>query len=212
MNRKYTLEHIEWLKDNITGCHFKDLTEMFNRRFGMSLKVSTMISFADRHGLHNGIDTRLNKGHEPTQFMKGIIPWNKGTKGIVIGGVATQFKKGNRPVNYRPVGSERVNVEDYIEIKVADPRTWTYKHVLVWEEYNGPVPKGHVVIFGDCNRRNFDPGNLVLVSRKQLVRLNQNGLIQRDADLTRSAIIMVDICHKISERKKSGKRLEVEKG
>ena len=204
MNRKYDLEHIEWIRDNITGCHFKDLTDMFNKRFGMSLKVSAMVSLADRNGLHNGIDCRLKKGWKPTQFKKGMIPWNKGKKGVG-GWKPTQFKKGNRPKNYRPVGSERVNVEDYVEIKVADPKTWTYKHVFVWEEHNGPVPKGHVVIFGGGNRRNFDINNLILVSRRQLAVLNHKGLIQNDADLTRSALIITDIYHKISERKSRNK-------
>lgn len=201
MNRKYGAEHIEWLKEKISGCHFKELTDMFNAKFGMNLKVSTMISFADRNGLHNGIDCRLNKGHEPTQFRKGHIPANKGKKGIG-GWEPTQFKKGQMPVNYRPVGSERINAEDYIEIKVADPKTWTYKHVFVWEEHNGLVPKGHVVIFGDGNRRNFNPDNLILISRKQLVRLNQGGLIQKDADLTRIALSIVDIQNKIGEKRR----------
>lgn len=109
------------------------------------------------------------------------------------------------PVNYRPVGSERVNVDDYVEIKVADPRTWVGKHTFIWEEHNGPVPKGYVVIFGDGDRRNFDPDNLILVSRKQLVRLNQKGLIQNNADLTRTAVIMVDLQQKIADRSKKRK-------
>lgn len=200
MNRIYSTEHIEWLKDNIPGCHFKELTDMFNKQFGMKLKVTTMISVTDRNGLHNGIDCRLNKGHVPTQFKKGHIPANKGKKGEG-GWKPTQFKKGNRPANYRPAGSERVNVEDYVEIKVADPKTWTYKHVFVWEQYNGPVPRGHVVIFGDGNRRNFDINNLILVSRGQLATLNHKGLIQKDADLTRTAIVIADMFHKISEIK-----------
>ena len=203
-NRKYNAEHVEWIKANIQGCHFKDLTDKFNEQFGMDLRVSTIVSLSDRHGLHNGIDAKFNKGYEPTQFKKGHIPANKGRKGV-DGWEPTQFKKGNLPGNYRPVGSERVNVEDYVEIKVADLKTWTYKHVFVWEEHNGPVPKGHVVIFGDGDRRNFDINNLILITRKQLSMLNKKHLIQKDADLTRSAIIMTDIFHKMIERKKKVK-------
>ena len=201
MNRKYSTEHIEWLKDNIQGCYYKDLTEMFNKQFGLVLKVSTIVSLTSFYGLHNGIDSRLNKGYEPTQLKKGHIPANKGLKGVG-GWKPTQFKKGNIPLNYRPIGSERINVEDYIEIKVADPRAWTYKHIFVWEQYNGPVPKEHVIIFGDGDRRNFDIDNLLLVSRKQLLTLNQKGLIQKDADLTRAAIVVVDVFHKIYEKQK----------
>lgn len=199
-NHKYDPEHIEYIAANIPERSFIDLTNMFNSQFGMDLKVSAMISLSDRHGLHNGIDTRFNTGYEPTQFKKGHVPANKGMKGTG-GWKLTQFKKGHMPVNYRPVGSERVNVDDYVEIKVSDPKTWVGKHTYIWEEYNGPRPKGHVIIFGDGDRHNFDINNLILVSRQQLVRLNQNGLIKNDAELTRSAIILTDIISKISEKK-----------
>jgi len=204
-NRKYNAEHIEYLKANIPGRSFKELTAMFNERFGMDLKIAAVISLCDRHGLHNGRDTKLNKGYAPTQFKKGHVPANKGLKGVG-GWEPTQFKKGNKPANWVPIGSERVNGDGYVDIKITDgklQKNWKGKHILIWETANGPVPKGHVVIFGDKNNRNFDISNLILVSRKQLVRLNKLNLIQDDADLTRTGIIIVDIYNKIGERKKS---------
>lgn len=206
VNRKYNDEHIEYIETNIPGRSFKELTAMFNQQFGLDLKVSTMISLSDRHGLHNGRDTKLNKGYEPTQFKKGHVPANKGQKGISYPGMkATQFKKGNKPANWRPLGSERLSKDGYIEIKVQDGKlnkNWRAKHIVIWEEHNGPLPKGHAVIFGDGNNRNFEPDNLILVSRKQLLGLNRHSLIQNDAELTRTGIIITDIHSKISERKK----------
>ncbi|GBF35427.1 bacteriophage phi 1.45 protein-like protein [Desulfocucumis palustris] len=210
MNRKYTQEHIDYVAANIQGCPFKELTDMFNRRFGMNLKVSAMISLADRHGLHNGRDTRILPdgtllGVE-TRFRPGLTPWNKGMKGFNCGGKETQFKKGNKPANWVPIGSERVNGDGYIDIKVDDgklQKNWKGKHILIWEEHNGPIPPGHVVIFGDGNNRNFNPENLLLVSRAQLVRLNQMKMIQEDAELTKAGIAIADICNKIGERKRA---------
>lgn len=209
MNRKYGPEHIDWLRDHITGCHFKELTEAFNSHFGLSLSVGAMVSLTDAHGLHNGIDCRFNtamiEAGKAYRFPKGHVPANKGVKGK-HSSEATEFKKGHAPANYRPVGSERVNVDGYVEIKVADPKKWVGKHTYVWEEHNGPVPKGYVVIFGDGDRNNFDINNLILVSRQQLVRLNQCGLIQIDADLTRTAVIMVDLKQKIHDVSKKRTR------
>lgn len=133
MNRKYTEEHIAFIAANIPNRSFKDLTEMFNERFGLALTVSAMVSLADRHGLHNGRDTTITTSGFPlglkTRFQKGLIPWNKGKKGISYPGMeGTQFKKGQIPVNYRPVGSERINVYGYIEVKIADPNKWRLKH------------------------------------------------------------------------------------
>lgn len=211
-NRIYSAEHVEYIAANIPGRGYKELTAMFNKQFGMTLRISAMISLADRHGLHNGRDCRFNKGWEPTQFKKGHLPANKGRKGI-DGWGPTQFKKGHRPFNYKPVGTERINGDGYVDIKIADPNKWRAKHLLIWEEANGPVPKGHAVLFGDGNRSNIDLNNLILVSRKELAVLNHKRLIHDDAELTKSGILIAKLLLKSSERKKKskGKKLNVEK-
>lgn len=73
---------------------------------------------------------------------------------------------------------------------------------MIWEEINGPVPDGHVIIFGDSDKQNFDIHNLLLISRKQLVRMNQNHLITDNVELTKTGIILADLYSKIGERKK----------
>lgn len=193
MKHHYTSEQKEFIKTNIVGRTSNELTEMFNKRFGLDLKVSQIRAFIKNNKLKSGLNTNFKKGH---------IPHNKGKKGVG-GWEPTQFKPGHKPYNYKPVGSERVNSDGYVDVKVADPNKWKPKHQLVWEKENGPVPTGHVVIFGDGNRRNFDINNLILVSRKQLAILNKNNLIQNDADLTRTGIIVADIYRKIGERKKA---------
>lgn len=198
MAHKYTPEQAEFIKKNVVGRSRKELTEMFNSHFGLNLGVNQIAAFIGNHGLKNGLDGR---------FKPGDVPFNKGKKGISYEGMkATQFKKGNRPANWVPIGTKRISKDGYIEVKVADGRlnkNWKAKHIQVWETANGPVPKSHVVIFGDGNKRNFNLNNLLLVSRAQLARLNQNNLIQDDADLTRTGIIIADIHNKIGERKRT---------
>lgn len=194
---RFTPEQVDFIRSNVQGQQVAELTELLNAKFCIELKPSQIRAFMKNHGLKNGIIARFQSGH---------VPANKGKKGMTTGGVATQFKKGHKPHNYMPVGSERVNGDGYVDIKIAGPNKWRAKHILVWESHNGAVPKGHAVIFGDGDRRNFEPNNLILVSRKQLAVMNKNGLIQSDADLTRSGIIMADIYRKIGERRKSKKR------
>lgn len=126
-----------------------------------------------------------------------------------IGGVETRFKKGHRPHNWVPIGTERINSDGYVEVKVQDgkcQKNWKGKHILIWEQHHGrPVPPGYAVIFGDGNNRNFDPDNLILVSRKQLAVLNKRRLIQKDTELTKTAIMIANLAMKISERKKEVK-------
>jgi hypothetical protein len=207
MNKKYTDEHIEFLRNNIVGTSFKDLTEMFNQQFDMNLSRAAIVSLTDRHGLHNEIDAKFNKGHEPTQFKKGTIPWNKGKKGF-MGANKTSFKKGNRSHNWVPIGTERETKDGYIQVKVQDGKfqhNWKGKHIIIWEEHNRPVPKGSVIIFGDGDKTNFSIENLILVTRNQLKCLNRQNLIQKDADLTRAAITIVDLQNKIIDK---GKKVE----
>jgi hypothetical protein len=193
MPHYYTIEQADFLRENVTGRGNTELTQMFNAQFGLDLSVAQIKAFKKNRGLSSGLDGRFKPGH---------IPFNKGKEGLG-GWEPTQFKKGHKPHNYKPVGTERVNGDDYVDIKVADPNKWRAKHILVWEKENGPVPKGHVIIFGDGNRRNFEPDNLILVSRKQLSTLNKNKLIQNNADLTRVGLAIADIYQKISDRKKA---------
>lgn len=173
---------------------------LINRTFGLSITATQMNTWKKNHGFISGLDTT---------FKKGNVPQNKGTKGLYnVGGNRTSFKTGARPKNYMPIGSERVNSDDYVDIKIADPNKWRGKHLLVWEQHHGrPVPKDHAVIFGDGDRRNFDPDNLVLISRAQLAVMNLKGLIQNDAELTRTGVILADLYRTISQRKKGRRDL-----
>ena len=202
MNRKYTAEHIDFISGNIVGRSYRDLTERFNARFGMELKISTMISLASRHGFRNERDCRFNTGWEPTQFKKGFTPWNKGKKGINLGGKETQFKKGQKGWNYKPVGTERINTDGYVDVKIADPGKWKGKHKIIWEAANGPVPPGHVLIFADGNKLNVTLENLLLITRRELAIMNKKGLIANKAELTKAGVTVAGIFLKITERKK----------
>ncbi|MCY7919398.1 HNH endonuclease signature motif containing protein [Bacillus vallismortis] len=196
MPHRYSAEEKEFIKNNVKGRSNDELLKMFNDRFVLNLTKSQIAAFKKNNRLSSGLDGRFKPGH---------IPFNKGKKGLMCGGKETQFKKGQRALNYRPVGSERVSVDGYIEIKVADPGKWRMKHLVLWEEANGPIPKGHCLLFLDGNKLNVSLDNLQLITRSQLVRMNQNGLISTDADLTKTGVIVAEILSKIGERKRNRK-------
>ncbi|MGU5163829.1 HNH endonuclease, partial [Pseudomonas aeruginosa] len=94
-----------------------------------------------------------------TQFKKGHTPWNCGMKGLLARGRSseTQFKKGQKPHTWLPVGSTRVSADGYLQRKISDtgypPRDWKGMHILLWEEHFGPIPTGHCVCFKDNNKQ-----------------------------------------------------------
>ena len=107
------------------------------------------------------------------RFTKGSIPKNKGKKWNEYMSPEGQqkilkscFKKGNIPHNHRPVGSERINVEGYIEVKTQEPNVFELKHRVVWEQHHGKIPKGCNIQFKDGNRQNCAIENLYMISRE----------------------------------------------
>jgi hypothetical protein len=199
---RFTPKQIEFIKVNVFGKSYAEIITLVNSQFGIQLNKNQVKSFMGNHKLNSGRTGRFESGH---------APFNKGKTGIG-GWEPTQFKKGCKSWNYKPVGSERINSDGYVDIKIADPNKWRPKHLLIWEAENAPVPKGHVVIFGDGNRLNLELDNLILVSRKELAILNKNRLIHCSAELTRSGILIADIYLKYNERNKGLKRKTAKKG
>jgi len=91
----------------------------------------------------------------------------------------------------KPIGSIRIK-ERRQYIKIA-PHKWVQLHNHIWEQANGPIPKGHVLIFGDGDFLNTDLDNLILVTRKQLLILNGNNLIKDHADFTKVGVMIADL-------------------
>lgn len=121
--------------------------------------------------------TSMNPNSIASRFKKGHVSHNKGKKmdAETYAKVRdTMFKKGNIPANHRPVGSERLNVDGYVEVKIAEPNKWRGKHRVIWEREHGEVPEGYSVSFKNGNRQDFSLDNLILVSRSDL--MNRNSL------------------------------------
>ena len=189
-------EEKQYLAEITPGRGYKEIQSMMSCKFGFDYTHHQIKGAITRNKLNTGRTGR---------FEKGRATWNKGTKGLTKANV-TSFKKGQKPHNYKPLGSERITKDGYCEIKVSDTgRRWRPKHVLIYEKHHGKVPKGSAVIFLDGDKRNFDIDNLYLVTRSQLAMLNKNSLIQKDADLTKTAINVVDLMKKISAIEKKDK-------
>ena len=107
-----------------------------------------------------------------TRFQKGRTPENKGKRvspEVYEKMSSTMFKKGHTPANHREVGSERINKDGYIEIKVAEPNRWRLKHRLIWEQHNGIIPEGCNVQFKNHNTQDCRIENLYLISRAEQI-------------------------------------------
>ena len=161
-------------------------TEIVAKNLGRT--VLAIYGIATKLGLHKSEEyqaekrrmeaERLKTAGVAFRYPKGNVPANKGLRrpGWSVGRMKeTQFKKGQPSGNWKPIGSERICSKDgYILIKVTEgqPLNYRHKHVVVWEEANGPVPKGHVVVFKDGDKLNCDLANLELITRAELMQRN----------------------------------------
>lgn len=194
--KKYTDEMIEFLKEVTPGKTYKEITELFNNKFNLGVTTEIIKSLLSRKKIHT--ETR------GCLYKKGSIPWNKGKKGY-MGANKTSFKKGNRPKNWKPVGSERL-IDGYTFIKIADPREWTLKHRIIWEEHHKKkIPRGSVIIFADGDKSNLNIENLICVTREELKVLNKCRLISSVPELTKTGLNIAKIRIKLAELRKEKK-------
>jgi len=170
-----THEQEQFVRENYKNKTAAEMTGLFNSHFKTSKTLQQIISFVHNHGINSGRSGCFPKGHKS---------WNSGTKGQGLTGEnKNSFKKGNIPKNRKPIGSERICSKDgFILIKVAEtnphtgfPTRYKHKHRHIWEKANGDVPAGMVVAFKDGDKLNCDLDNLMLISRAELLTLNQYG-------------------------------------
>lgn len=177
----------QFIRDNCAGKSNTEIAALFNKRFKTYRTRQQIKTFKNRRRISSGLT-----GY----FPKGNKSWNAGTKGLCKPNSGS-FKKGNVPPNRKPIGTERYNKKYGINIKVAErdpytgfPTRYKLKHVHVWEKTNGPVPKGKVVAFIDGDNKNCDPENLMLISRAELLTLNQHGYKDTPAELKPSILAL----------------------
>lgn len=191
----YTDEEKQFLVDFSPGHSRKEITAAFNEKFGYDFGEKRISSAMHRYGATTGRTGCFEKGHEPHNKGK------KMSQETYEKLKATMFKKGDIPIQYRPVGSERISKDGFVEIKTEDPNKWELKHRVVWEKTNGEIPKGHVVIFLDGNTRNFQLDNLMCITMAENLYLNRHGLRFNNKELTMAAVNVAKVARKTFERR-----------
>ena len=189
---------VAYMKQIIPGHEESEIRAMFLEKFSIELSESQIGNFKSKYKIYSGTHGGC--------FKKGQVPMNKGKKmspEIYEKAKATMFKSGNIPRNHRAVGSERVNVDGYVEVKIAEPNKWKLKQRLVYEEYYGvTLTSNDVIIFLDGNRQNLDINNLYKMTRAALARYNQDGLYSDNLEQSRAAANVAILKSEIIKKKR----------
>ena len=207
VKRKWTKEEIKiLLRDyqdpNIFSADIakrldRTLPQVYNKARKMGLKAPLE---------RNRLAGKLGTNHPNAvahRFKKGSVPPNKGKKmspEVYEKVKETMFKKGHSPVNHREVGSERINVDGYIEIKVAEPNRWKLKHRIIWEQVNGEIPKGYNVQFKNHNPQDCRIENLYLICRTDQMR-TENSLVAKYPKEMQEVIRLKGVVNRVIHKK-----------
>lgn len=182
-------EYVRFMKKIIPGHTEPEIKDAFKKKYGIMLTDGQIGGFKNKHHVKSG----TNGG----RWVKGQVARNKGQKmpaDVYARCQPTMFKKGHMTHNHKPVGSERISRDGYIEIKVEEPKRWEKKHRVIYERYYGvKLGRNDAIIFLDGNRLNLDIENLVRMTRSELVRYNQMKLHGDNPDLNMSAVLLAKI-------------------
>lgn len=188
---KYTKEQLGYLEAN-KEMPRQELTDAFNQKFGTSYSVQVLRTLCKRKGWYTGRNGKFGKDSQP---------WNKGTIGVMKANSGSWSKDKYPEWNRKPIGYERFHIDGYVMVKVAEPNKFKLKHVVIWEEANGPMPDKHVIRFRDGNKTNFELCNLVCVPLGVNALLNKKFKHSKaDAEIKPLLVTMAQIEHKIYEK------------
>jgi hypothetical protein len=226
---RYSPEQIQFLKDNVAGRSYAELTDMFNWKFNCSVKKGTIKNNMYLRNIKRGGNYYYTP--EEIQFLKDNVAWrsyrdlverfNKqfGSHGKKLtlskmAGISRWYKiKNNKDHTLSviktkrcPVGSEYITYDGITKIKLSDPDVWKKKHLFIWEAANGPVPKGHTVIFADENKSNFNLNNLLLVSFREFLIMVRQHLIFPDAEKTKNGLLIARLKILANDKIKEAKK------
>lgn len=183
----------------------RELHAAFVERFRREISLEGFKALCDRLKLRTG---------RTGQFPKGFVPVNKGKKmPFNANSARTQFKKGQlggRAVEVvKPIGSERLSKEGYLERKIHNglpmQSRWRTVQRINWEAANGPVPEGHVLKCLDGNKLNTDPSNWELITRAVLARRNKRFAgAQLPPELELAAIAVAKLDDGLARKRRAG--------
>lgn len=177
---QYTDTEKKWLEENYDSYSNQELVVLFNCQFKCKVSARKLSEFCSQ---------KLKK-HK-----------------IINSGWAI---KGQRARNLLPIGTERIQKDGTVLIKVTDipynesnidnPQwtlNWMPKQRYIYEKHYGSIPENYFVIFLDGNKNNFELDNLYCVNRTIHFMMSKNGWYTTNKDNTLAALKYCELFYAI---------------
>ena len=193
IQNKYDENLVNFIKENIHGKSYPELTKLINEKFGLKKRVESIKRWCSKHNLTNGRYKNYKYKKSYKNFKYEIILF---------------IKENINSVNYRDMMNmvnEKFNmnltyqeIKDLCKIKkmfnnlrLKDKKgIWRSRERVLWEEQNGDLPDDSCIIHADGNKRNFSPENLVMVKKTERAYMGKRQWRFTNAHLNRSALLL----------------------
>ena len=194
-HHKLTEEQESYLRDHALNESRAQLTEGFNATFGTSYAKTTVTSWCNKRGLHNGNDGRFKDGHRSWQtglqgeeYRKHYTDesWEKSKSGLIL--AEQKYQEGDLiirhglPVFYKG-GAAGVKIDDRIE----------YASTVVWEREHGKLPDDMKLIHLDGDVMNYNLDNLRAIPKSWLSDLRYTGGLTDDRSLNETKLAFCEL-------------------
>ena len=211
----YSLAELGWIEAH-KELPRKEAHALFVAEFNRDdVAFDNFKALCSRRGWRTGRTGRIERGNIPFNKGKACEP---GKGGRHPNSMKTQFPKGGRrgraAENYKPIGSERISKDGYIERKVNDglplQARWKAVHRINWEAVHGPLPAGMFLKCLDGNRANTDASNWEALPRGAQPYLNGHRGFDYEAAApeVRPSIIAVAKVRHAAKRVRTGQRAD----
>lgn len=204
---QYSQAELTWIQAHSTLPRAQMHREFSERFARQDVSVANLHALCKRRGWRTGRDGKFAPGH---------ASHNKGRKGYCAPGCEKGWfspgeRRGVAVKLYKPIGSERLSKDGYLERKIHDglPRQsrWRAVHLIRWEALHGPVPAEHCLKCIGDDKTNTAPENWMLIPRALLPRLNGRfgrGYNDAPAEVKPTIMAITKLEHLVRETRKGG--------
>lgn len=204
--------HDDWILDNYKKyTTYQTFVDAYNKEFSEHIEVRTL----EKHCINKlGIGKRKYTDEEiafivenyPKLGIDTVSAFKKKFgRAKCLSGIRAIANRNGAFVSEEAISrinSERRNHDSIGTLKYHGTRQrayiktdtgWKEASRVIWEQHNGPIPRGKQIIYLDNNPQNIDISNLAVLSRKEIGILTGTGMKSDDPEITKTSILWMQL-------------------
>ena len=191
--KQWSKEEIAFVKENYLTMTVGDIAKKLNRT-KPSIRAKAKKVFGK---LTEEQKKQKRMSVYTPEFRKKIGDKSRGNPNLI-----RNFIVAGQMSNVKPIGTEILDRDGYVHVKVSDTpyqykKNWIPKARYIWELNCGPIEKGYQILFLDGDKLNFSLDNLCIISTRAIATVCHKYKLVNDKEINleiiRTAILRIKI-------------------